>query len=105
MEALVGDMYDGDEGVVTSDIQQLDENTWLIKGSADIDEVCEQLGIELEDDEFDTFNGFVCSIIQRIPDDSETFTCETKDLIINVRSVKNRIVQSASVSKKQKETE
>ena len=105
MEALVGDMYDGDEGVVTSDIQQLDENTWLIKGSADIDEVCEQLGIELEDDEIDTFNGFVCSIIQRIPDDSETFTCETKDLIINVRSVKNRIVQSASVSKKQKETE
>ncbi len=100
MEALVGDMYDVEEGVVASDIQQLDDNNWLIKGSADIDEVCEQLGIELRDDEFDTFNGFVCSVIQRIPDDGESFTCETEDLIINVRSVKNRIVQSASVSKK-----
>ena len=101
MEALVGDMYDIDEGKVLEDIQMLTEGNWRIKGSADIDEVSETLGVDLtNEDMYDTFNGYVCSVIQRVPNDDETFICETDELIISVRSVKNHMIQSATVTKK-----
>ena len=102
MEALVGDMYDIEEGKVLSDIQLLTEGSWRIRGSADIHEVSEVLGVDLTDEDlYDTFNGYVCSVIQRIPNDGEMFICETDDLIISVRQVKNHMVQSATVTKKE----
>ena len=101
MEALVGDMYDIEEGRVLSDIQLLTEGNWRIKGGADIGEVSEALGVDLTDgDMYDTFNGYVCSVIGRVPNDGETFICETDELIISVRAVKNHMIQSATVTKK-----
>ena len=104
MEALVGDMYDIEEGKVLSDIQLLTEGNWRIKGSADIHEVSEVLGVDLTDEDlYDTFNGYVCSVIQRVPNDGETFICETEDFIIIVKTVKNHMIQSATVTKKDTE--
>ena len=102
MEALVGDMHDIDEGKVTQDIQSLTEDSWRIKGSADIAEVSHTLGLDLmNEDMYDTFNGYVCDVLQRVPNDGEVFTCETDDLTISVRTVKNHMVQTAIVTKKQ----
>ena len=104
MEALVGDMYDIEEGKVLSDIQLLTEGNWRIKGSADIHEVSEVLGVDLTDEDlYDTFNGYVCSVIQRVPNDGETFICETEDFIISVKTVKNHMIQSATVTRKDTE--
>ena len=104
MEALVGDMHDIDEGRITKDIQPLTEDSWRIKGSADIAEVSHTLGLDLmNEDLYDTFNGYVCDVLQRVPNDGEIFICETDDLTISVRTVKNHMVQSAIVTKKQKD--
>ena len=101
MEALVGDMYEEDEGVVQSDIQLITENSWRIKGSADIDEVSETLGVDLSNEDlYDTFNGYVCYVLQRVPNDGEVFVTETEELIISVKLVKNHIIETAIVSKK-----
>ena len=100
MEAIVGDFYDVDDGKVVEDIQQLADDSWKIQGSAPIDEVSEALGINLTSDDWDTFNGYVCSIIEAIPNDNEAFTCETDELTISVKSVKNHIIQTAIVTKK-----
>ena len=101
MEALVGDMHDIDEGKVMKDILPLTEDSWRIKGSADISEVSHTLGLDLmNEDLYDTFNGYVCDVLQRVPNDGEIFTCETDDLTISVRTVKNHMVQSAIVTKK-----
>ncbi len=101
MEALVGDIYEPEEKVVQKDIQHLTDDSWRIKGSADIQEVSEALGVDLTDEDlYDTFNGYVYSVIQRVPNDGEVFECETDRLIISVRSVKNHIIQFATVTKK-----
>ena len=103
MEALVGDMDESEEGAHVSEIQQITDNSWRIRGSADMEEVSHTLGLDLLSDAYDTFNGYVCTVLQRVPNDGETFSCETEDLLITVRSVKNHIVQSASVTKKNTE--
>ena len=101
MEALVGDMYEQEEGVVGRDIQLITENSWRIKGSADISEVSHTVGVDLtNDDLYDTFNGYVCYVIERIPNDGETFVCETDELTISVKRVNNHMVETAIVSKK-----
>ncbi|MBE6719936.1 MAG: HlyC/CorC family transporter [Ruminococcaceae bacterium] len=102
MEALVGDIYDIEEGTVTNDIQPVTDDSWRIKGSADISEVSHTLGLDLmNEDLYDTFNGYVCDVLQRVPNDGEILTCETDDLTISVRSVKNHMIQYAIVTKKQ----
>lgn len=100
MEALVGDIYEPEENMVQKDILHLTDNSWRIKGSADIYEVSEALGVDLTDEDYDTFNGYIYSVIQRIPNDGEIFECETESLTISVRSVKNHIIEFATVTKK-----
>ena len=103
MEAIVGDFYDPDDGKVVSEIKKLAENSWRIRGSADIDEVCTELGVDINSEDYDTFNGYVCNVIERIPNDGEAFTFETDELTISVKSVKNHIIQIAIVTKKQEQ--
>ncbi len=101
MEALVGDIYEPEDTLTHKDIQHLTDNSWRIQGSADIDEVSEALGVNLKDEDmYDTFNGYIYSIIQRVPNDGEIFECETPEFNISVRSVKNHIVEFATVTKK-----
>ena len=101
MEALVGDIYEPEDTLTHKDIQHLTDNSWRIQGSADIDEVSEALGVNLKDEDmYDPFNGYIYSIIQRVPNDGEIFECETPEFNISVRSVKNHIVEFATVTKK-----
>lgn len=97
LEALVGDMYEEEESLPPKDIQKLDDNCWCIYGCADIQEVTLALGIKLNADSYDTFNGYVCSLIERIPDDNEQFECETDSLKITVHSVVNHMVEKTTV--------
>ncbi|MFR5876288.1 MAG: hemolysin family protein [Eubacterium sp.] len=101
IETLVGDMYEPDEEVRPSDIQKQSDNSWIIFGCADLDDVSKALGITLPVDTYDTFNGYVCSVLERVPKDNETFECETQQLKIEVHSVSNHIIEEATVYVKQ----
>ncbi len=106
IEALVGDLYELEDAVQSPDILQIGENSWEIQGSADLEDVAEALGIELPTEDFDTYNGYVCDVIGRVPANGETFSCETEDLSIQVHSVVNHRIGDSTVIKKIKpETE
>ena len=98
MEELVGDMDDEDT-VRREEIQQIGENCWEILGSADLDEVAEKLDVQLPTDEHETFNGLVCGIVGRVPDEGEQFTCEGYGLKIDVKNVTGHRVDAAVVEK------
>ena len=68
MEELVGNMDDEDT-VREVEIRQLGEDRWEIRGSADLEEVAEKLDVQLPTDEHETFNGLVCGIVGRVPDE------------------------------------
>ena len=82
------------------EIQQIGESTWEIQGSADLEDVAEALDIELPVEDFDTYNGYVCDVIGRVPANGETFSCETEDLSIQVHSVVNHRIGDSTVIKK-----
>lgn len=101
METLVGDMYEADEEVRPSDIQKLTDNSWRIYGCANLDDVSEALGVSLPTDTYDTFNGYVCSVLECVPKDNAKFDCETPQLKIEVHSVSNHMIAEAVVYLKQ----
>ena len=100
MEALVGDLHDEEEEKKPEEIQMIDENKWLIRGCADIDDVSEELGVDLPVEVYDTFGGFICGLIAEIPEDGKGFAIETENLAIEVHSVQNHRIGSATVVKK-----
>lgn len=104
IEAIVGDLYDT-ETVEMERIHPIDKVTWLVYGDAELDDVAKTLGIELPTDEYDTFNGLVYSILDRIPEDDTSFECQAYQLHIRVRSVKNHRIQEALVRVREAEEE
>jgi len=107
IEALVGDLKEkeDEDETDTEILEQGEDGTWTIGGGASVSDVAEALHIDLPDEDCTTFGGYICSIINRLPDDGETFTCETDDLIIDVREVRDRTIVLTTVTVKQHETE
>jgi CBS domain containing-hemolysin-like protein len=66
LEELVGeiaDEHDDEEALV----EALPDGSWSIAGRAPVDEVNEQLGLDLPDDEWDTIGGFVLHLAGEVP--------------------------------------
>ena len=101
MEELVGNMDDEDT-VREVEIRQLSDGRWEIRGSADLEEVAEKLEVQLPTDEHETFNGLVCGIVGRVPDEGEQFSCEGYGLKIDVKNVTGHRVDTALVEKTRK---
>ena len=99
METLVGDLYEEDEENPQPEIQKLSEDTWKILGSTPLEEVSEAIGIPLPTENYDTYSGFICDIIGRIPKQGETFSCESHGLDIQVHSVLNHRIGETTVRK------
>ncbi len=100
LEQLVGDLEDDTTAPKeTPPIERIDSKTWRVQGGAEVDEVSEQLGVALPDDEYDTFGGLVFGSLKAIPGDGSTPELEDFGLHIKVTKVKDRRMVSAVVCK------
>ena len=102
LESIVGDF---DEDTITQqeeepDIVKIDETTWKISGTAELQEVEEALGISLDCEEVDTFGGYVFSVLGIVPEDGETLSTETQLLTINITEVKEHRIEKTTVTLK-----
>lgn len=89
MEELVGEI-DEEEENSAPDIEQIGENQWKISGSASLEKVAEFLQLDIPFREYETYGGFLCSVIGRIPNDGEQFECEIGEKAsVKVNTVKN----------------
>ncbi|MBR3974441.1 MAG: HlyC/CorC family transporter [Clostridia bacterium] len=100
IECIVGD-FDDDMDHATApaepDIVAIDSNTWKISGNAAIEEVQEELGLALESEDYDTFGGYVFSVLGSIPEDGSTLTTETDRMTIKITSVKDHRIEKTIV--------
>lgn len=92
VEALVGDLDEKEECFKPADIEQISETTWRIQGCADLEEVSEVLERTFPTDIYDTFNGYVCDRLGRVPANGESLEWEGDGLHIAVKDVKNHII-------------
>lgn len=100
IEELVGDIREDDEEPEREDIAKTGEQIWEIQGTADLEDVANALHMELPVDTYDTFGGYLCGLIGRIPEDGETFDVEFGEYVAMVQQTENRRIVWAKVAGK-----
>lgn len=100
VQQLVGDFNIENSSDTEAEIERIDSKTWKIKGSAPIDDVTEQLKVKLSDEEnedYDTFGGFVFDAYGSVPDDGENFEIDVDNLRIKTLEIKDHRLIKALV--------
>ena len=98
LEEIVGnilDEYDEEE----SHIQKRGKDEYVIDGMSELKELEERFGIDFEEDEFDTLNGFMVSRMDKIPEENEKFSVMVGDYQFQILKVENRRIEKVLVSK------
>ena len=98
LESIVGniqDEYDDEEEEIT----QINETTFTIDGTTDLDEVDELVGVELPEGDYDTLGGFVISLLGYLPSEigEEPIVAEYKNLRFTVLSIDERRIDEIKV--------
>lgn len=73
VEELVGDIFD-EHDAVEKDITKIDQDHYIVKGSAELEDVLKLLGFEYDDAQ--TMNGFMLDQMGKIPFVNESFEYE-----------------------------
>ncbi len=100
IECIVGEFADAEhEDYVEPepDILPIDSNTWRILGTTPIKDVEEELKVTLEDQDVDTFAGYILSFLGAIPDDGTETSVETDIMTIKITEVKDHRIEKAIV--------
>lgn len=98
LEEIVGnilDEYDEDEKLI---IKQGD-GQYLMKGLASLDDIEDTLGIEIEEEDFDTLNGLLTSLLNRIPSEGEHISVSYAGYLFEILDVKYKMIRFVRVTK------
>lgn len=99
VECIVGEFNESDEDESTEEIiSAIEENKWQIGGTATLVDVEEALGIKIEDEDSETFGGYVLGIYGSVPEDGSTFELSTDMLDISIEAIKDHKIEKAIVS-------
>lgn len=99
LESIVGniqDEYDDEEEEIT----KIDETTFTVEGTTDLDEIDELVGTELPDGGFDTIGGFVISLLGYLPTENDidkNITAEYENLRFTVLSIDERRIDQIKI--------
>lgn len=89
LEELVGeirDEYDDDE---EDPLVKLNERTYRVLGSMNLDDLCDKLPLGFESEDYDTIGGYLTGLFDHFPNVGETYV-STDGIIIKVDAVDDR---------------
>ncbi|MBQ7353501.1 MAG: HlyC/CorC family transporter [Clostridia bacterium] len=98
IEELIGDVFDEHDEEEISEFKQLDENTYLVSCSAELDDFFEKFEIEAPDDEDlpQTVNGFVMKELEAIPQKGDVF--QYRNLRVEITKIGPKRIEEIKVT-------
>jgi putative hemolysin len=106
LEEIVGDIedeFDNEEQMII----KAKDGSYILRGEADLSEVAEETGMEISEadlENFDTVNGLIISLLDRIPSDGERENVSYGEYVISILEVKNKMIRKCRVTKVTKTT-
>ena len=100
LEEIVGnieDEHDEEESL----IRMNPDGSYLMNGLASMPEVIELLRLPVEEDAFETLNGFLVSLLEKIPNDGETAKISMYGYDFNILKVEDKMIREVLVRKAQ----
>ena len=88
LEELVGEIWDEHDDVIL-DVEKINDNEYLVSGSADVEDVFEIFDIEC-DIEHNTVNGWAMDLLEKVPEIGDCFT--DRNMTVTVKELDGRII-------------
>jgi putative hemolysin len=98
LEEIVGNIFDEHDEEVKK-FEKIDENTFLMDGSLELDEVNRLLAINLPTEDFDTLSGFLIGELGRIPEEGEKPVIELEKVVFKVEEIEDRRLRKVKACK------
>ncbi len=99
LEEIVGNIEDEHDVEEEKIVEVVEEDSYLMHGSTEMDEVIEKLGLDMEECDFETLNGFLTDQIGEIPKEHHTYDISYEGYLFHVLDVENRIILDVKVEK------
>lgn len=99
LEEIVGEMYEDYDPEDENLLVRLENNLWQVSGSCELELLEGALEIRLDETESDTLNGLVMENLSVIPSDGTQLDLDTHGLHIHVTNIRDHMVETALVSK------
>lgn len=101
LEEIVGNIED-EHDEEQQMIVRLQDGSFRMDGMAEFEDVLEALDIGEEvakEDDFETLNGFLISLIDKIPNEDEVFSTTAYGYLFEILSVENKMIRTVKVTK------
>ena len=96
VEAIMGNIQD-EYDYEDEEISKIDDNTFTVDGTIDIEEIDELIGKALPDGDYETLAGFIMDELQCIPKDGEMNEVVFENVKFTVLSVEDRRIEKIKV--------
>lgn len=98
IEEVMGDIddeYDEEE----PEIQKISEDTYVIDGSMDLDDIDEELNINLQSDNSETIGGFIIDFLGEIPDENDVGKeIQYENYKLRIDSIRDRRIEQITMT-------
>jgi putative hemolysin len=80
-------------------ILRMDKDSCVVKGSISLEDLEDKLDIRIDHEDFDTLNGLLISILDRIPADGEKATLQYAGYKFDILETMNKMIGQVRISK------
>ena len=98
LEEIVGEIEDEhDEEEQTFHLES--DGSYTFNGLTALSDVLEVIDLPIEEDAFETLNGYVISLLEKVPNDDECETIERHGYRFEIQKIENRIIREIRITK------
>ena len=97
VEEIMGDIEDEYDEEDEMQIEKIDASTYMLNGATPIDDINEELGLHLENDNHETISGFLLDLIGQIPEDGEEREVLWENIRFQVKEVKYKRIHKVQL--------
>lgn len=96
IEEIVGKIFD-EHDEVKYDIVRQSENVYIVNALTSLSEIEDEIGVEYNDEENDTLNGFLVTLLDRLPDNDVGTEIEKDGVKYKILTVEDKIIGKVRV--------
>lgn len=98
LEEIVGEIED--EHDAEEEFYLLEEDgSYIFDGLTELPYVLEVIPLPIKEDEFETLNGYIISLLEKVPCDGECDIIEKQGYRFEIQTVENRIIRKVRITK------
>lgn len=103
LEELVGEIRDEFDGNEEDDLVKLNDREYIVLGSMNLEDLCDELSLGFESDDYDTIGGYLTGLFDHFPTRGEMYVT-SEGIILRVEQVDKKRITKVHLKLPQVET-